>query len=190
MKKLLPFIGVLLIIFTIFNMKLINNTKVFANNNDIEFNNFEFSYEKTRENGKIKVRLIFSWDTTEEILIDQISTKISNQFQTTENKTSGVKTDNGYHYEIDYIVQNWQIGTLELTIRYYLLDEINFSNIQEKVFYIPGGKWVKDDVSFSKALIVGIGLTILTICSTFILIENSRKGYMDSEKEQRSLNYV
>ena len=30
--------------------------------NDIEFNNFEFSTEKTRENGKIKVRLIFSWD--------------------------------------------------------------------------------------------------------------------------------
>lgn len=183
MKKIMFFIITLLFIFTIFNSKLINKTFVSANNNDIEFKDFEFSTEKTRENGKIKVRLIFSWYTSEEILIDQISTKISGQVQTSENKTLGVKTEKGYHYEIDYVVQNWQIGTLELRIKYYSLNDLDFNNVKEKIFYIPGGKWVQDDVSFTKAIIVGIGLTLLTICSTFILIENSRKGYMDSEKE-------
>ena len=183
MKKVILFVFCFIFIFTIFNNKLINKVSVSANNNDIEFNEFEFSTEKTRENGKIKVRLIFSWYTEEEILIDQISTKISGQIQTTENKTSGLKTEKGYYYEIVYIVQNWQIGTLELQIKYFSLNDLDFENPSEKIFYIPGGKWVQDDVSFSKALIVGIGLTILTICSTFILIENSRKGFMDSEKE-------
>ena len=89
-----------------------------------------------------------------------------------------------YHYEIEYIVQNWQIGTLELTIKYLSLDDPNFGTPKEKVFYIPGGKWVQDDVSVSKAIIVGIVLTIITITATFILVENSRKGYMDSEIEE------
>ena len=183
MKKVIFFIISFIFVLTIVNSKLINKLSVSANNNDIEFNNFEFSTEKTRENGKIKVRLIFSWDTEEEIIIDEISTKISGQVQISENKALGIKTENGYHYEIDYVVQNWQIGTLELRIRYFSLDNLDFENASEKIFYIPGGKWVQDDVSFSKSLIVGIGLTLLTICSTFILIENSRKGYMDSEKE-------
>ena len=96
MKKVILFVFCFIFIFTIFNNKLINKVSVSANNNDIEFNEFEFSTEKTRENGKIKVRLIFSWYTEEEILIDQISTKISGQIQTTENKTSGLKTEKEY----------------------------------------------------------------------------------------------
>ena len=183
MRKIIFSIICFMLVFTIFNSHLINKKIVSANNNDIEFDNFEFSTKKTRENGKIKVRLIFSWDTSEEIIIKQISTKISGQVQTSENKTTGIKTESGYHYEIEYVVQNWQIGTLELRITYSSLNNLDFTNLCEKIFYIPGGKWVQDDVSFSKALIVGIGLTLLTICSTFILIENSRKGYMDSEKE-------
>ena len=73
MKKVIFFIISFIFVLTIFNSKLINKLSVSANNNDIEFNNFEFSTEKTRENGKIKVRLIFSWDTEEEIIIDEIS---------------------------------------------------------------------------------------------------------------------
>ncbi len=174
----------LIFVFTIFNNKFKINNKVLADTNDVEFENFEFSTEKTRENGKIKVKVIFSWDTKEEIIIEQISSKISDQIQSTENKTSGIKINDMYHYEIEYIVQNWQIGTLELTIKFFSLEDPNFGFLKEKVFYIPGGKWVQDDVSLSKAIIVGIVLTIITITSTFILVENSRKGYMDSEIEE------
>lgn len=183
MKKIIVYMMTLLFVLTIFNTKLINNNKILANNNDVEFKNFDFSTEKIRENGKVKVKVIFSWDTSEEILIEKISTKISGQLQTTENKTSGILTENGFHYEIEYMVQNWQIGTLELRIEYFALNNLDFNNVKEKVFYIPDGKWLKDEISLSKSFIVGIGLTIVTICSTFILIENSRKGYMDSEKE-------
>lgn len=182
--KYLLTIIIFILVFTLFNNNFKTNNKVLANTNDVEFENFEFSTEKTRENGKIKVKVIFSWDTKEEIIIEQISSKIADQIQTTENKTSGKKVNDMYHYEIEYVVQKWQIGTLELTIKYLSLDDPNFGTPKEKVFYIPGGKWVQDDVSISKAIIVGIVLTIITITATFILVENSRKGYMDSEIEE------
>lgn len=150
---------------------------------DVEFINFDFSVNKTRERGKIKVKLIFSWDTTEEIIIEEITTKISGQIQSTYNKTIGTKNDDVYHYEIEYIVQNWQIGTLELDIKYRLFDQLGTDEISQKTFFIPGGKWISKEVNWGKALTVGALVTASIIILTYIIIENSKKGYMDSEQE-------
>ena len=54
MKKVLFFIISFIFILTFFNIKLINKISVSANNNDIVFNNFEFSTEKQGKMAKSK----------------------------------------------------------------------------------------------------------------------------------------
>lgn len=158
-----------------------NVTTTYASN-DVNFENFDFTINKIREHGKTKVRITFSWSTDAEILISSLETKISGKVQQTNEKPTMTKKDNKFNYKMDYDVQNWQIGTLELTINYFLLDK--YGDILSKTFYIPGGKWVKDDLEWGKAFSIGIFITGLVLISTYVIIENSKKGFADSEQEE------
>ncbi len=86
------------------------------------------------------------------------------------------------HYEINYTIQNWQTGTLELEIKYKNFEEI--SEVNTKKFYIPGGKWLKEEVSWGVSLIFGFLTTVCVGIGTFIIIENSKKGYDDSDSDE------
>lgn len=187
MKKLLKLFIYILSIMSMFaiTFSFVSSKKVIlANNNDVEFENFDFILEKTRERGKIKVKIIFSWDTNEEIIIEEISTKISDQVQSTYDKPVGVKTETGYHYNLEYIVQNWQIGTMEVEIKYKSFNQLGTNEVLTETFYIPGGKWMTNEVSWGQSIAVGSIVTIAVMIVTYILIENSKKGYMDSEQEE------
>lgn len=184
MRKISKIVVILVIILMGLFVHIKNSDKgIFAETDSVEFKNFEFKIAKIRDRGKMKVELTLSWDTKEVIIIEQITSRISDLEQISQN-IEYHQSDNKdlQHYEINYTIQNWQTGTLELEIKYKNFEEI--SEVNTKKFYIPGGKWLKEEVSWGVSLIFGFLTTVCVGIGTFIIIENSKKGYDDSDSDE------
>ena len=139
MRKISKIVVILVIILMGLFVHIKNSDKgIFAETDSVEFKNFEFKIAKIRDRGKMKVELTLSWDTKEVIIIEQITSRISGLEQISQN-IEYHQSDNKdlQHYEINYTIQNWQTGTLELEIKYKNFEEI--SEVNTKKFYIPGG---------------------------------------------------
>mgnify|MGYP000185060741 CR=1 FL=1 len=130
MRKISKIVVILVIILMGLFVHIKNSDKgIFAETDSVEFKNFEFKIAKIRDRGKMKVELTLSWDTKEVIIIEQITSRISGLEQISQN-IEYHQSDNKdlQHYEINYTIQNWQTGTLELEIKYK-----NFEEIKEKI---------------------------------------------------------
>ena len=162
MRKISKIVVILVIILMGLFVHIKNSDKgIFAETDSVEFKNFEFKIAKIRDRGKMKVELTLSWDTKEVIIIEQITSRISGLEQISQN-IEYHQSDNKdlQHYEINYTIQNWQTGTLELEIKYKNFEEI--SEVNTKKFYIPGGKWLKEEVSWGVSLIFGFLTTAVS----------------------------
>ncbi len=147
--------------------------------NDVKFENFEFSVSKKRVKGELKVILHLYWETDQKIIVNKISAKIPGKDQvtlTTESNDEGT-------YNFDYQLENWQVGMLELIIDYQIEEEIGLDTSHQKVLYIPAGKWLKEEVGWGISVVLGLLTTICVVIGTFVIIENSKKGYVGKDNE-------
>lgn len=149
---------------------------------EIEFENFNFSSSKIRKNGKIKVRINIDWVSEYDIQITSITTIIKGQTQKTLNlsKNKELLDDNLYHYTINYDVEHWQIGTMILQINYFNVED--GENLVNE-YYVPGGKWMEEEVSWTVAISFGLFVTFCIAIVTYSIIESSKKGYFGLEVE-------
>lgn len=177
MKYLLMFIVTFTLLFSILAF---NNTKVNANE-DLSFYDFDFETEKIREDGVRKVKIEISFATKERIRIEGLTSKIENQQQNILVKVQPIERDGMYYYEFDFTVQNWQIGTVELVIDYCSEENFNPNSIISKTIYIPGGRWIDQEVSLGQAIIYGLVATISVGAGTFIIIEISKKDLLQDK---------
>lgn len=188
MKKIVKvLITILLLLLSFSNLYSINIAKA----NEVTFENFNFTSTKTRENGKIKVKIILEWETITDIAITSITTEINGQTQSTskieaDSESYEIIDENGvkevrYKYSLAYNVEHWQIGTMTLGIGYINVENGN-SYVAE--YCIPGGKWIDEEVSWSVAFSFGIFVTFCIGLGTYIIIENSKKGYLNSDTEE------
>ena len=178
-SKLLFIMGILLMIC------LVSTNSVKAETDDpVYFMNFDFTMSKMRKKGEMKVDINLVWDTKEEIVINKILYEIPGKkqdalnidFHRTQNE------DGTYHYSIKCPVENWQVGTLKLILNYVKTD--NFENTYTKTFYIPGGKWLKEQVGWGISILFGLFTAISVGIGTFIIIENGKKGYVDLDIDE------
>lgn len=188
MKKIVRILSIMLVLALIFTISLSKNA-VYAE--EVSFNDFSFTSSKMRENGKMKVIILLEWETTNEIAISSITTEINGQTQTNEKpkweKVEVVSNDeNGeefitYKYSVEYVVEHWQIGTMNLYIKY-----LNVNDAEEyvKEYCVAGGKWLSEEVNWNTAVFYGIFVTICVVLGTYIIIETSKKGYLNSDSEE------
>ncbi len=184
MKKFNKLFLMFLLLISLF-IGFINSNKyeVSASSDEI-FKNVECSINKNRENGQTKVTINFSCYTEKRIRITNVISTIVGQVEQNIPETMETKIENGYFYEFDHDVYNWQIGTLKLEIQYTLLENFDLDNPITEKFIIVGDKWVKEEVDWNLAFAASIIITLGVVIATFIIIENSKKGYTDSESEE------
>ncbi len=163
-----------------------SSNEVFAIEDDVEFENFEFETAKIREHGKLKVELSLSWSTEKEIIITAITSKIADIEQIFSNIEYYHQVDNEndkhkHYYQINYTIENWQTGTLELEISY-----INVDNYEknDKKFYIPAGRWLKEEVNWTISIFFALLTTACVGIGTLIVIESNKKSYDDSNIDE------
>ena len=152
---------------------------------EVKLENMDIITRKIRENGEIKVQIELSFETCEDIVIQEISSTIHGQSQKSLNVSqTKEKTLDGdvevYNHYIVYVVENWQIGTMSLEIKY--LNATDFS-VEVIDFYIPGGKWQSSDISFKNAIMFGVFASFMIGLATVIIVDSSRKGFMDVRDE-------
>lgn len=171
MKKLIKML-LLLIFLSLIVLIVPENIK--AENNDVEFIDFNYTSTKIRENGKIKVRFSCYWETDEYVIVTGLSYKIHNQ----KADIYGSKFTKGNIHHIDFIVENWQSGTVELTVDYNcdLLDE---SNKLTKTIYLTTSNWQSEEISIGNAIVLAIFATVFICLCTFLIIDNTKKEYKE-----------
>lgn len=176
MKKFITIILTLFLMISVF--ATLNNFIVHASE-EIEFYNFDFDTDKIRENGTRKVKISISFTTKEEIRIDNLVAKIENQTQTINLKNQQpIKTDDSYQYDIEFTIENWQVGTVKLEINYFLIDSFEK---QSKIFYIPGGRWIETDLSIGNSVLMGVIAAVTVASATLIIIEINKKDILDEK---------
>ena len=188
MKKIAK---LLLILFVLMMLFSINSLESITHAEEADFNNFSFVTSKTRENGKIKVIIKLGWETIDEIAINSITTEINGLTQSTEKVNISVAEietidENGnkivkYKYSADYVVEHWQIGTMNLYIKYF---NLNDGEHYVKDYCIAGGEWLSEEIKWNKSLFYGLFVTGCVVLGTYIIIETSKKGYLNSDSEE------
>ena len=171
MKKL---VKMLMLVLLMLVMTLTNSGVVKAEDSDVEFIDFNYSSTKIRENGKIKVRFSCNWETEEYIIVTGLSYKIRNQ----SADIYGTKLPKGNKHHIDFVIENWQSGTVELTINYNC-DVPDETNIHTKVIYLTTSNWQNEEISVGNAIVLALLATICVRLCTFLIIENTKKEYKE-----------
>lgn len=174
-KYLLLIISIVVLLFCVTTYTTRFNTNA---SDDLDFYDFEFETEKIREDGIRKVNIEISFATKKRIKIEGLTSKIENQQQDIKVKSQPIEKDDMYYYEIEFTIQNWQIGTLELVIEYSIEENFDPEGISSKTFYIPGGRWIDKDVNLGQAIIYGLVAAISVGAGTFIIIEISKKDLL------------
>ncbi len=174
MKKVLIFISCLLLCVILSMNNQVHATSVVLNNMDI-------TTKKIRDNGDIKVQIELTFETDTDIIIKGISSTILGQTQQSLNVTqmkSEITTDDTktYLYNIIYVVEYWQIGTMSLKIEYVNTDDFTTEIVD---FYISGGKWQSSEISWESSIVFGVFAAFMIGLATLIIIDSSRKGFMD-----------
>ena len=179
-KKIIILVIILLMFMGINYVIMDTNHNVVLANESVEFENFDYEIEKIRLDGDLKINIILSWDTKEEIFINHIFITVPNQEEEVTNikPESNLKNNNMYHYNLNFTVQNWQIGTMKIDIAY----SNNLANTSEEhyIFYIAEGKYLEEEISWGNAIFLAIITTFCIAIGTFIIIENNKKSYLDN----------
>lgn len=187
MKRVFKLVIVMLLLIMLLSISNVNKVK----GAEINFEDFNFSSTKTRIDGKIKVVVNLDWITDTQMVVSRITTEINGQSQSTsslgnaqpvviEREDSNGNKYNEYQYHIEYVVEHWQVGTINLIIEYFNADE---GGTFVKEYCIPAGNWLTEEVSWPTAILFGLLITIGVSLGTYIIIENSKKGYMNLDNE-------
>lgn len=155
----------------------------------VEFEEVEFTSNKIRENKQIKINYSIHWKTQTEIVIEKIIYRTNGQTGQIPNidlkLISAVESNNHktYEYRIDFLIQDWQTGTMTLEMSYMSIEEATFGEKGIKVYTIPGGSWQKEEISTVNAIVFGFFTMVCVSIAAFMIIDNSKKGYIDAEEE-------
>lgn len=156
---------------------------------EIEFEEVEFTSNKIREKHQIKINYTIHWKTQTEMVIEKIIYRTNGQAGQIPNidlkLISEVEENNHkvYEYKIDFIIQDWQTGTMTLEMQYMSIEAETFGEKGVKVYTIPGGSWQKEEISTMTAVVFGFFTMVCVSIAAFMIIDNSKKGYMDAEEE-------
>lgn len=157
--------------------------------NGIEFEEVEFTSNKIREKHQIKINYSIYWKTQNEIVIENIIYRTNGQAGQIPNidlkliSETEVNNHKIYEYKIDFIIQDWQTGTMTLEMQYMSIEPETFGEKGVKVYTIPGGSWQKEEISTVTAIVFGFFTMICVSITAFMIIDNSKKGYIDAEEE-------
>lgn len=155
----------------------------------VEFEEVEFTSNKIREKHQIKINYTIHWKTQTEIVIEKIIYRTNGQTGQIPNidlkliseiENNDYKT---YEYKIDFLIQDWQTGTMTLEMQYMSIEEETFGEKGVKIYTIPGGSWQKEEISTMTAIVFGFFTMVCVSIAAFMIIDNSKKGYMDAEEE-------
>lgn len=173
--KILLFVVIILLI------TLINKDVMAADNEMVEFNNFDYEVSKIRERGNMKVLVKLSWNTNVDINIDQITITIADELHQDSVNLKPVKKekDGIYYYQLNLTIQNWQVGTMKVIFKYTIFDSGNVIENNEKTIYLAADKWIAEEVGWGKAFLIAGVVTLFVGIGTFIIIENSKKEYLE-----------
>lgn len=180
MKKIIR----LLLCFILMNLFIIPCVSMANSDDDVSFDNFVYVSTKTRKNNKIKVFYKCSWTTNVAISVENVIYEIKSQEGNLSVMNKGVCQEHRY----DFIVEDWQTGTLKLTIEYRKADEDGIPDLTGKVytktFYLAeNSKW-KDEVNWPEAILFGLFTTICVISATMMIIANSKKEYINQKEDE------
>lgn len=156
---------------------------------EIEFEEVEFTSNKIREKHQIKINYSIHWKTQTEIVIEKIIYRTNGQAGQIPNidlKLISKAEENNhkiYEYKIDFIIQDWQTGTMTLEMQYMSIEEETFGEKGIKIYTIPGGSWQKEEISTVTAIVFGFFTMVCVSIAAFMIIDNSKKGYIDAEEE-------
>ena len=106
-------------------------------------------------------------------------TNDNKKYCTTKLKIGAKFTFSGFiHACIDFVIENWQSGTVELTINYNC-DVPDETNIHTKVIYLTTSNWQNEEISVGNAIVLALLATICVSLCTFLIIENTKKEYKE-----------
>lgn len=182
MNKIIKIFLVLFIVFIFTNV-----TSVGANDSSdgVEFDDFVYVSKKIRENNTIKVCYQISFEASQPIVVEKITYEIKSQYGYVPNSNKII----GKSQKYDFIVEDWQTGTLELVIEYMIAEEegippFNSGQTYTKTIYlVDNGAW-KEEIDWSKAIILGLFTTICVVAATSIIISSSKKESLIKELEE------
>ena len=178
MKKIIKYALIVILTVFLFNCYL-DKTNVEANEEaqEIDFIDFNYTSSKIRENGKMKVKFSCNWKSNKPINITGLQYRIHSQSANIIN----MPVSKGQNHYVEFIVENWQSGTVELIINYNQVG-YEFGAINEeytKVVYLTTSSWQEAEISWFSSISLGLFATVCVGFATFIIIDHSKK---DPEK--------
>lgn len=177
-------IKIFLILFMVFSLSNIINVRANDSSDVVGFSDFVYTSTKKRENNKIKVHYQISFEASESIVVEGISYEIKSQQGNIPISNKCVSKSQQYAFT----VEDWQTGTLELIIEYKVAKDgippFNSGQTYTKTFYlVDNGAW-KEEIDWSKAVILGLFTMICVVAATSVIILSSKKEIMIKEIEE------
>lgn len=182
MKKLIKIFLILFMTFIFTNI-----TSVGANDSSdvVEFNDFVYTSKKIRENNTIKVCYHISFEASKPIVVEKMTYEIKSQQGIIPISNKYVSKNQRY----DFTVEDWQTGTLELVVAYKIAEEegippFNSGQTYTKTIYlVDNGAW-KEEIDWSKAIVLGLFTAICVVAATSMIISSSKKELLIKELEE------